>query len=142
MQLKLPAESAPPEQVKHWRVRTTSRYRWGTSGRAVGFTFRHSPPLSFGIVGEAEDEATFGPEDAYDVFSIASGEASPGGVRVAFAARSPEAVDAFHTAALEAGGRDNGAPGSEAPLPGGLLRRPRHRPRRKQRGGHPPQLSP
>lgn len=111
MQLKLPAESAPPEQVKHWRVRTTSRYRWGTSGRAVGSTFRHSPPLSFGIVGEAEDEATFGPEDAYDVFSIASGEASSGGVRVAFAARSPEAVDAFHTAALEAGGRDNGAPG-------------------------------
>lgn len=31
---------------------------------------------------------------------------------VADAARSPEAVEAFHTATLEAGGRDNGAPGS------------------------------
>jgi catechol 2,3-dioxygenase-like lactoylglutathione lyase family enzyme len=30
---------------------------------------------------------------------------------VAFAAASKEAVDAFHRAALDAGGRDNGAPG-------------------------------
>ena len=33
------------------------------------------------------------------------------GVHVAFAAPSREAVDAFHAAALEAGGEDNGAPG-------------------------------
>jgi catechol 2,3-dioxygenase-like lactoylglutathione lyase family enzyme len=30
---------------------------------------------------------------------------------LAFRAESPEVVDAFHRAALEAGGRDNGAPG-------------------------------
>ncbi len=33
------------------------------------------------------------------------------GVHVAFAAGSREVVDAFHAAALEAGGVDNGAPG-------------------------------
>lgn len=71
-------------------------------------------PLGFGIVDEAEHEATFGAQDAYDVFSIqaaAPGAPSGGGVHVAFAAGGPEAVDAFHAAALGAGGRDNGAPG-------------------------------
>ncbi len=33
------------------------------------------------------------------------------GFHVAFSASSREAVDRFHAAALEAGGRDNGAPG-------------------------------
>ncbi len=33
------------------------------------------------------------------------------GIHVAFEAESREAVDAFHAAALEAGGTDNGAPG-------------------------------
>ena len=40
------------------------------------------------------------------------GEASPGnGVTVAFNAESRAAVDAFHAAALAAGGTDAGAPG-------------------------------
>jgi hypothetical protein len=34
-----------------------------------------------------------------------------GTVHVAFRAQTREAVDAFHAAALAAGGRDNGAPG-------------------------------
>ena len=68
--------------------------------------------LGFGIVDEANNEATFGAQDALDVFSIsAAGQTPPGGVHVAFAAEAPEAVDAFYDAALEAGGRDNGAPG-------------------------------
>ncbi len=33
------------------------------------------------------------------------------GAHIAFGARSPELVDAFHAAALAAGGEDNGAPG-------------------------------
>jgi catechol 2,3-dioxygenase-like lactoylglutathione lyase family enzyme len=33
------------------------------------------------------------------------------GTHIAFAASSPEQVDAFHAAALAAGGSDNGAPG-------------------------------
>lgn len=83
-----------------------------------GFYLSALAPLGFGIVGEAEDEATFGADDAYDVFSIQAAGGPPpgggtpsGGVHVAFAAETPEAVDAFHAAALAAGGRDNGAPG-------------------------------
>jgi catechol 2,3-dioxygenase-like lactoylglutathione lyase family enzyme len=34
-----------------------------------------------------------------------------GRAHIAFEAQSPEQVDAFHAAAIEAGGRDNGAPG-------------------------------
>jgi catechol 2,3-dioxygenase-like lactoylglutathione lyase family enzyme len=42
-------------------------------------------------------------------------EASPGnGVTVAFDAPSRAAVDAFHAAALKAGGQDNGKPGVRA----------------------------
>jgi catechol 2,3-dioxygenase-like lactoylglutathione lyase family enzyme len=39
------------------------------------------------------------------------GPAPPPGIHVAFLADSRETVDAFHAAALEAGGTDNGAPG-------------------------------
>jgi predicted lactoylglutathione lyase len=40
-----------------------------------------------------------------------SGERPGGPIHLAFAARSRDEVDAFHRAGLEAGGRDNGAPG-------------------------------
>lgn len=39
-------------------------------------------------------------------------------VHLAFQARDPEAVQAFHAAALAAGGTDNGAPGERAYHPG------------------------
>lgn len=69
-------------------------------------------PLGFGIVEETENEATFGAEDTYDVFSIAAaGEGPCGGVHLAFSAEDRGAVDDFHAAALRAGGQDNGAPG-------------------------------
>ncbi|WP_423602679.1 VOC family protein [Sphingomonas sp. MS122] len=44
-------------------------------------------------------------------FVIADGEPVSDGVHHAFRAESREAVDAFHAAALAAGGKDNGAPG-------------------------------
>ena len=44
-------------------------------------------------------------------FIIAEGEPVSQGVHLAFRARTRAAVDAFHAAALAAGGRDNGAPG-------------------------------
>ncbi len=44
-------------------------------------------------------------------FWIGSGGAAATGVHVAFVAPDRAAVDAFHRAALAAGGRDNGAPG-------------------------------
>lgn len=44
-------------------------------------------------------------------FWVAKGDPHPPLVHVAFSAASRAAVDAFHVAALAAGGRDNGAPG-------------------------------
>ncbi|MGH2744663.1 MAG: VOC family protein [Thermoleophilaceae bacterium] len=44
-------------------------------------------------------------------FWIATRGNPQSGVHVAFAAENREAVDAFHAAALAAGGTDNGAPG-------------------------------
>jgi catechol 2,3-dioxygenase-like lactoylglutathione lyase family enzyme len=61
---------------------------------------------------EGEDgrrEVSIGPEGSEDLV-LAEGEpAAP--VHMAFFAHDPETVDAFHAAALEAGGRDNGGPG-------------------------------
>jgi catechol 2,3-dioxygenase-like lactoylglutathione lyase family enzyme len=44
-------------------------------------------------------------------FWIRDGEPLRGSLHVAFHASSRAAVDAFHAAALQAGGKDNGAPG-------------------------------
>ena len=49
--------------------------------------------------------------DHEPLFVIADGEAVVAGLHVAFRARTTGQVDAFHAAALLAGGRDNGAPG-------------------------------
>jgi len=43
--------------------------------------------------------------------SRSSGDPPSVGSHVAFTASSPDQVNEFHTAALAAGGRDNGAPG-------------------------------
>ena len=42
---------------------------------------------------------------------VVGGDEPGGPIHIAFVARSREEVDAFHRAGLEAGGRDNGAPG-------------------------------
>jgi catechol 2,3-dioxygenase-like lactoylglutathione lyase family enzyme len=44
-------------------------------------------------------------------FLEAHGDPARGRLHIAFSAESRELVDAFHAAALEAGGTDNGAPG-------------------------------
>jgi catechol 2,3-dioxygenase-like lactoylglutathione lyase family enzyme len=67
-------------------------------------------PLGFGVVRAREGGAAFGVEGADD-FWILVGDTPSTNVHVAFAARDRAAVDAFYHAALEAGGRDNGAPG-------------------------------
>ena len=68
-------------------------------------------PLGFGLLYENEGGAAFDAAGADD-FLIAESGAPSGGVHVAFASAGREAVDAFHAAALAAGGRDNGAPGA------------------------------
>ena len=75
-------------------------------------------PLGISIQMEVSEEMTGGhgaqlgfgtPEKPF--FWIGSSGAAATGVHVAFVARDRAAVEAFHRAALAAGGRDNGAPG-------------------------------
>ena len=76
--------------------------------------YRHAlTPLGFAELGswrEGAQEVTFGLEEADD-FAISTAYGTGAPVHVAFAADRREQVDAFYSAALEAGGRDNGAPG-------------------------------
>ena len=60
--------------------------------------------------GDPSREISFGPE-GFDDFAISEFYEAGGQVHIAFAADTKDQVDAFHVAALAAGGRDNGAPG-------------------------------
>jgi catechol 2,3-dioxygenase-like lactoylglutathione lyase family enzyme len=69
-------------------------------------------PLGFQELGDWSEEnrdVAFGPPGLDDF--IISLDYEPGTAHVAFAAEDREQVQAFHAAALAAGGRDNGAPG-------------------------------
>jgi hypothetical protein len=82
-----------------------------------------------------------GPEDAEDL-ALVEGEPTSPPLHLAFVASDPEAVDAFHAAALGSGGRDNGPPGLRERYNPPLLCRLRHRPRRAQhRSGLPRPLA-
>ena len=67
-------------------------------------------PLGYGVVMEFEHAAAFGPEGKPQLW-VVQREPFGTGTHVAFACDDRETVDAFHAAALAAGGRDNGAPG-------------------------------
>ena len=73
-------------------VRVWTDLRPGQSGQAVGY----GPP---------------GSGDKLAIKQVAQPIPSIPGFHLAFAAPNREAVDAFHAAALAAGGADNGAPG-------------------------------
>jgi catechol 2,3-dioxygenase-like lactoylglutathione lyase family enzyme len=66
-------------------------------------------PLGFGFVMERDDRVAFGPP-ARPVFFLVEGEPTAG-IHIAFQAADRQRVDAFHAAALAAGGTDNGGPG-------------------------------
>ena len=73
----------------------------------LGYVARKTLPTGTGFgVGEADDAGDPGGE-----FWIHQGTPSTPRVHVAFRARNRDEVDAFHRAALAAGGRDNGGPG-------------------------------
>jgi catechol 2,3-dioxygenase-like lactoylglutathione lyase family enzyme len=72
---------------------------------SVAFYTKLLEPLGIPPLWESERGAQF-------ANLVVIGDPSPGGpIHVAFVARSREEVDAFHLAGLDAGGRDNGAPG-------------------------------
>jgi catechol 2,3-dioxygenase-like lactoylglutathione lyase family enzyme len=82
-------------------------------------------PLGIAVVTRVTPEETGGPAflgygpagDRRDIqsgkpsFWLGDGPALTGPMHVAFLAQDEAAVDAFHAAALAAGGRDNGPPG-------------------------------
>ncbi|HEY6653245.1 MAG TPA: VOC family protein [Solirubrobacterales bacterium] len=69
-------------------------------------------PLGFDELarGATPTARSFGTEDEDD-FAISEEYEQGGQLHIAFAADSTDQVDAFHAAAIAAGGRDNGAPG-------------------------------
>jgi catechol 2,3-dioxygenase-like lactoylglutathione lyase family enzyme len=81
--------------------------------RSRDFYARALLPLGFSEISSAREGSTeiaFGLEEAAD-FAISTAYLTGAPVHVAFAADRREQVDAFHAAALAAGGRDHGAPG-------------------------------
>lgn len=85
--------------------------------RSLTFYQQALAPLGIRVVMEVTAEQTgadahagFGRTGKPD-FWIGGTPGACGGVHVAFSAGSRDEVDAFHRAALAAGGRDNGGPG-------------------------------
>jgi catechol 2,3-dioxygenase-like lactoylglutathione lyase family enzyme len=73
------------------------------------FYTRALAPLGAGVVMETNDAVGFG-KAGKPQFWIGTSTTVPISVHVAFTASRAE-VDAFYAAAMQAGGRDNGAPG-------------------------------
>jgi len=67
-------------------------------------------PLGYELLHELEKFAGFGVAPKPD-FWIGEGTPNVPSIHVAFRAETRAQVDAFHKAAMAAGGRDNGAPG-------------------------------
>ena len=67
-------------------------------------------PLGFAVLHDGGGRVAFGPP-GIDDFGLVQADPPTRGLHLAFSARSREAVDAFHAAALAAGARDHGAPG-------------------------------
>src|SRR5687767_10196290 len=67
-------------------------------------------PLGYTMQSADDGSAGFGPGDT-PAFWISEGTPLSAGVHIAFAGPSRAAVQKFHVAAMEAGGRDNGKPG-------------------------------
>jgi catechol 2,3-dioxygenase-like lactoylglutathione lyase family enzyme len=79
-------------------------------GRSKAFYTAALAPLGYAPLMDFDGSAGFGIAPKPD-FWIGRGDPNVPPVHVAFAASSRAIVDAFHRAALAAGGRDNGAPG-------------------------------
>jgi catechol 2,3-dioxygenase-like lactoylglutathione lyase family enzyme len=76
----------------------------------VSTRFYEAALAPFGIeMAEVDGGIGFGPPGSVDFFVTQGEPAAP--MHIAFAAPDRATVDAFHAAAVAAGGRDNGAPG-------------------------------
>ena len=81
-------------------------------GRSKSFYEKALAPLGLTLLMEPQGEAAGFGEDGKPFFWLeARGTAVTGRLHIAFAVEDRETVDAFHAAALAAGGTDNGPPG-------------------------------
>jgi catechol 2,3-dioxygenase-like lactoylglutathione lyase family enzyme len=78
--------------------------------RAKAFFTKALAPLGIGLVMEFEGWIGFGRDGKPELWLVTKW-ATPGPLHLAFKCETHAQVDAFHTAALAAGGKDNGAPG-------------------------------
>ncbi len=77
--------------------------------RSFAFYKAALAPLGLGVLGEGEGWAMLGgPQGRLWIGAFGP---APGSIHIAFRARSRTEVQSFHQAAIDAGGRDNGAPG-------------------------------
>lgn len=97
----------------------------GTNDRARAVRFYDAVLGHLDIVRifETDDEIGYGPSGgAPSLYIVKPYDGRPAtwgnGTQVIFTAASPEAVDAFHAAALSHGGMDEGAPGPRDYTPG------------------------
>jgi catechol 2,3-dioxygenase-like lactoylglutathione lyase family enzyme len=79
--------------------------------RSKAFYSQALAPLGITLLMEPMNAAAGFGKDGKPFFWIETRSAAQTGVHVAFAVDDRATVDAFHAAALEAGGMDNGAPG-------------------------------
>jgi catechol 2,3-dioxygenase-like lactoylglutathione lyase family enzyme len=81
-------------------------------GRSKAFYEQALAPLGLAILMEPSGEvAGFGKGEKPFFWIEGSGRPVQGTLHIAFGAEDRETVDAFHAAALDAGGTDNGSPG-------------------------------
>ena len=78
--------------------------------KSKDFYVRALKPLGINIIFEGEGWAMIG-KDGKGQFWFGSYGSIPGPIHIAFAAENREQVRRFYSAALDAGGKDNGAPG-------------------------------
>ena len=89
--------------------------KFGVSDLAASKAFFLEALEPLGVVVVAEGPPTYGVElcrpDSDASLCLFQTDEKPAHLHLAFMAENRQQVDAFHRAALEAGGKDNGAPG-------------------------------
>jgi catechol 2,3-dioxygenase-like lactoylglutathione lyase family enzyme len=86
--------------------------------KSKSFYIKALAPLGYSLVKEfGDDVAGFGIGDRLDFWLANGSKATRPAFHVAFVATTRDQVKAFYNAALEAGGRDNGGPGTRDGYP-------------------------
>ena len=82
--------------------------------KSVAFYRAALAPLGYGLVSLDDGTAGFGPDGEAALWLHAQADGAGSSAHLAFRAATHDAVDAFHAAAVAAGGRDHGLPGLRA----------------------------